>query len=122
MVHLKHATKTITPEDPATPGQPINPKGNAEYPNGVAKDDLTDTVTRTINYVDADGNPVKGGPNGETTIKQTVTFKRTAVIDKVTGQLLGYDTNNDGHVDTTDAERRQCMENLMRLSQRRRLM
>ena len=105
VVHLKHATKTITPEDPATPGQPINPKGNAEYPNGVAKDELTDTVTRTINYVDADGNPVKGGPNGETTIKQTVTFKRTAVIDKVTGQFLGYDTNNDGQVDTTDAER-----------------
>ena len=105
VVHLKHATKTITPEDPATPGQPINPKGNAEYPNGVAKDDLTDTVTRTINYVDADGNPVKGGPNGETTIKQTVTFKRAAVIDKVTGQLLGYNTNNDGQVDTTDAER-----------------
>ncbi|WP_270362547.1 mucin-binding protein [Limosilactobacillus mucosae] len=105
VVHLKHATKTITPEDPATPGQPINPKGNAEYPNGVAKDDLTDTVTRTINYVDADGNPVKGGPNGETTIKQTVTFKHAAVIDKVTGQLLGYDTNNDGQVDTTDAER-----------------
>ena len=105
VVHLKHATKTITPEDPATPGQPINPKGNAEYPNGVAKDDLTDTVTRTINYVDADGNPVKGGPNGETTIKQTVTFKRAAVIDKVTGQLLGYDTNNDGQVDTTDAGR-----------------
>ncbi|MFR0595157.1 mucin-binding protein [Limosilactobacillus mucosae] len=105
VVHLKHATKTITPEDPATPGQPINPKGNAEYPNGVAKDDLTDTVTRTINYVDADGNPVKGGPNGETTIKQTVNFERTAIIDKVTGQLLGYDTNNDGQVDTTDAER-----------------
>ena len=105
VVHLKHATKTITPEDPATPGQPINPKGNAEYPNGVAKDDLSDTVTRTINYVDADGNPVKGGPNGETTIKQTVTFKRAAVIDKVTGQLLGYDTNNDGQVDTTDAGR-----------------
>ena len=105
VVHLKHATKTITPEDPATPGQPINPKGNAEYPNSVAKDDLSDTVTRTINYVDADGNPVKGGPNGETTIKQTVTFKRTAVIDKVTGQLLGYDTNNDGQVDTTDAGR-----------------
>ncbi|MFR0618263.1 mucin-binding protein [Limosilactobacillus mucosae] len=105
VVHLKHATKPITPEDPATPGQPINPKGNAEYPNGVAKDDLTDTVTRTINYVDADGNPVKGGPNGETTIKQTVNFERTAIIDKVTGQLLGYDTNNDGQVDTTDAER-----------------
>ncbi|MEO5288429.1 mucin-binding protein [Limosilactobacillus allomucosae] len=105
VVHLKHATKTITPEDPATPGQPINPKGDAEYPNGVAKDDLTDTVTRTINYVDADGNPVKGGPNGDTTIKQIITFKRAAVIDKVTGQLLGYDTNNDGQVDTTDAER-----------------
>ncbi|MFR0645648.1 mucin-binding protein, partial [Limosilactobacillus mucosae] len=105
VVHLKHATKPITPEDPATPGQPINPKGNAKYPNGVAKDDLTDTVTRTINYVDVDRNPVKGGPNGETTIKQTVNFERTAIIDKVTGQLLGYDTNNDGQVDTTDAER-----------------
>ncbi|WP_420896576.1 mucin-binding protein, partial [Limosilactobacillus mucosae] len=60
---------------------------------------------RTINYVDAQGKPVNGSPDGASSYVQTVTFKRTAVIDKVTGKLLGYDTNNDGQVDTTDAER-----------------
>ena len=89
VVHLKHATKTITPEDPATPGDPINPKGDAEYPNGVAKDDLTETVKRTINYVDAQGKPVNGSPDGTSSYVQTVTLKRTAVIKKDTGKLLG---------------------------------
>ena len=104
-VHLKHATKSVTPTNPATPGQPMNPKGDAKYPDGVAKNDLTATVTRTINYVDEDGNKVNGAPDGTSSYVQTAEFTRTAIVDKVTGKILGYDTDNDGKVDTENADR-----------------
>ncbi len=104
-VHLKHATKSVTPDDPATPGQLINPKGDAKYPDGVAKNDLTATVKRTINYVDEDGNKVDGAPDGTSSYVQTAEFTRTAIVDKVTGKILGYDTDNDGKVDTESADR-----------------
>ena len=73
-VHLRHATKSVTPDDPATPGQPINPKGDVKYPDGVAKDDLNTTVKRTINYVDEDGNKVNGAPDGTSSYVQTTKF------------------------------------------------
>ena len=104
-VYYGHQTMPVTPTNPGTPGQPINPKGNVTYPDGVAKDDLIDTVKRTINYVDANGTPVNGSPNGTSSYEQTVTFERTAIVDKVTGKILGYDTNNDGKVDTESADR-----------------
>ena len=105
VVHLKHATKSVTPDDPATPGQPINPKGDAKYPDGVAKNDLTATVKRTINYVDEDGNKVNCAPDGTGSYVQTAEFTRTVIVDKVTGKILGYDTNNDGKVDTENGNR-----------------
>ena len=104
-VHLRHATKSVTPDDPATPGQPINPKGDVKYPDGVAKDDLNTTVKRTINYVDEDGNKVNGAPDGTSSYVQTTEFTRTAIVDKVTGKILGYDTDNDGKADTENADR-----------------
>ena len=104
-VYYGHQTIPVTPTNPATPGKPINPKGNVTYPDGVAKDDLIDTVKRTINYVNANGNPVNGSPDGTSSYEQTVTFERTAIVDKVTGKILGYDTNNDGKVDTESADR-----------------
>ena len=104
-VHLKHATKSVTPDDPATPGKPINPKGDAKYPKGITKNDLTATVKRTINYVDEDGNKVNGAPDGTSSYVQTAEFTRTAIVDKVTGKILGYDTDNDGKVDTENANR-----------------
>ncbi|MFR0541629.1 YSIRK-type signal peptide-containing protein, partial [Lactobacillus delbrueckii] len=60
MVRYGHQTQTITPNDPnpVTPGKPINPKGDVNYPDGVSKDDLTSTVKRTIKYVDEDGKAV----------------------------------------------------------------
>ena len=104
-VYYGHQTMPVTPTNPGTPGQPINPKGDVNYPDGVAKDDLIDTVKRTINYVDANGNPVNGSPDGTSSYDQTVTFERTAIVDKVTGKILGYDTNNDGKVDTESSDR-----------------
>ncbi|PAY51866.1 mucin-binding protein [Ligilactobacillus salivarius] len=104
-VYYGHQTTPVTPTDPKTPGEPINPKGDVTYPDGVAKDDLTATVKRTINYVDENGNKVNGAPDGTSSYVQTAEFTRTAIVDKVTGKILGYDTNNDGKVDTESTDR-----------------
>ncbi|MFR0541712.1 mucin-binding protein, partial [Lactobacillus delbrueckii] len=50
-------------------------------------------------------NPVNGSPDGKSSYVQTVTFERTAIVDKVTGKILGYDTNKDGKADTDDPNR-----------------
>ncbi|WP_048344849.1 YSIRK signal domain/LPXTG anchor domain surface protein [Limosilactobacillus mucosae] len=104
-VYYGHQTMPVTPTNPGTPGKPINPKGDAKYPKGITKNDLTATVKRTINYVDENGNKVNGAPDGTSTYVQTAEFTRTAIVDKVTGKILGYDTNNDGKVDTESADR-----------------
>ena len=104
-VYYGHQAMPVTPTDPKTPGEPINPKGDVTYPDGVAKDDLNATVKRTINYVDENGNKVNGAPDGTSSYVQTAEFTRTAIVDKVTGKILGYDTNNDGKVDTESADR-----------------
>ncbi|MFR0628102.1 mucin-binding protein [Limosilactobacillus mucosae] len=104
-VYYGHQTMPVTPTDPKTPGEPINPKGDVTYPDGVAKDDLNATVKRTINYVDENGNKVNGAPDGTSSYVQTAEFTRTAIVDKVTGKILGYDTNNDGKVDAESADR-----------------
>ncbi|MFR0541689.1 mucin-binding protein, partial [Lactobacillus delbrueckii] len=91
-VYYGHQTVPVTPEKPGTPGKPINPKGNVKYPDGVSKDDLTSAVTRTINYVDEDGKAVNGSPDGTSSYVQKAEFTRTAIVDKVTGKILGYDT------------------------------
>jgi len=104
-VYYGHQTMPVTPANPGTSGKPINPKGDAKYPKGITKNDLTATVKRTINYVDEDGNKVNGAPDGTSSYVQTAEFTRTAIVDKVTGKILGYDTDNDGKVDTENADR-----------------
>lgn len=53
------------------------------------------TVTRTIRIMDAQHNLIK-------TITQTVAFKAYPVIDGVTQQILGYDTDGDGKVNVSN--------------------
>ncbi|MBS0938064.1 lectin-like domain-containing protein, partial [Lactiplantibacillus plantarum] len=48
-------------------------------------------ISRTINYLDK-----KTGKVVANQVVQDVTFNRTAIVDKVTGELLGYDTTGDG--------------------------
>lgn len=96
-VYYDHATTSVTPSWPEQPGQPIDPAqpNGPKWPQGTAADDLTQTVTRTINYLDRQtGSPLA------TPVEQTVSYRRTAIVDRVTGQLLGYDINGDGQVDT----------------------
>ncbi|MDR0199153.1 MAG: MucBP domain-containing protein [Streptococcaceae bacterium] len=56
------------------------------------------TLTRTIHYVDALDATIKLADD----VVQAVTFKQYAMVDQ-NGNVLGYDTNGDGTVDTMDA-------------------
>ena len=90
-IYYDHATVPVTPDHP-------------EDKAGLRYDDLNKFVTRTINYRDTTGKKVNGAPNGKSTYTQTAHFTRTAIVDKVTGKILGYDTNNDGQVDVTNGD------------------
>ena len=78
---------TVTPDKPATPTDPVNPANpdSPKFPAGTYADQLNHTYTRTINYVDT-----KTGEQVATPVVQTVKASRTALVDKVTGQLKGY--------------------------------
>ena len=112
-VYYGHQTEVITPNNPHNPGGNINPNDPRNkpsvYPDGLTKDTLTTEVTRHINYVgvneDGTTTPVNGAPDGKSTYTQTVSFERNAVIDKVTGQILGYSTDGTTNVTTTDKDR-----------------
>ncbi|WP_267493661.1 mucin-binding protein [Limosilactobacillus reuteri] len=112
-VYYGHQTEVITPKNPHNPGGNINPNDPRNtpsvYPDGLTKEALTTEVTRHINYVgvneDGTTTPVNGAPDGKSTYTQTVSFERDAVIDKVTGQILGYSTDGTTNVTTTDKDR-----------------
>lgn len=101
-VYFKHQIVPVkpgegkTPEEPVRPGDPESPK----YPQGVENNDLTTPITRTINVKYPAGYS-DGGSNAEHTETQTqvVQYKRTALVDKVTGKFLGY---TDGEAIGTD--------------------
>ena len=78
VVHLKETINNYTPDN--------NPK----------KLDLTKTVTRTINYVDANGKQL--APS----VTQTITFTRNATVNEVTGQVTYTDWQPSGS-DSYDA-------------------
>lgn len=112
-VYYGHQTEVITPKTPHNPGGNINPNdprnNPSVYPDGLTKETLTTEVTRHINYVgvneDGTTTPVNGSPDGKSTYTQTVSFERNVVIDKVTGQILGYSTDGTTNVTTTDKDR-----------------
>ncbi|MBM6809413.1 mucin-binding protein, partial [Faecalicoccus pleomorphus] len=97
-IHLKHPTITVTPDNPQTPGGRID-GSEGIWPSEAGKEELTKTITRNIHYVD-------GLTRGEVadSVTQKVIFNRHVIIDKVTGAVLGYDTNHDDQVDTTGAD------------------
>ena len=80
VVHLKETINNYTPEN--------NPK----------KLDLTKTVTRTINYVDANGKQM--APS----VTQTITFTRNATVNEVTGQVTYTDWQPSGNDDYNAVE------------------
>ncbi|MBB1128208.1 mucin-binding protein, partial [Limosilactobacillus balticus] len=79
-VTFRHGTQPVNPNEPGKPGEPINPNDpdGPKYPQG--SDQVTKNVTRTVQYVDADGNKISEP------VEQTVNFTAQGVLDKVTGQ------------------------------------
>ena len=86
-VTFKHGTITVTPDDNFTDDDPINPDHpeGPKYPfDSIA---LDKTITGTIKYVYADGTKAKDD------VVQTLRFRGTAAIDKVTGEVIILDEN-----------------------------
>ncbi|MFC5189171.1 LPXTG cell wall anchor domain-containing protein, partial [Pediococcus cellicola] len=76
-----------TPTNPSDPVDPANPDG-PKMPT-ITETDLTQKVTRTITYSFKDSNdPNK--PATPTAVTQTTEYKRSALVDSKTGELLGY--------------------------------
>jgi LPXTG-motif cell wall-anchored protein len=94
-IYLKHNTTVVTPDMPTPP---------TETPTGTSANDLNRTVTQTVQYVYSTGGKVAADQT------QQVTFQRAAVVDQVTGQVLGYLAPSDvagyqtgvSHVTLTD--------------------
>ncbi|WP_125980526.1 mucin-binding protein [Loigolactobacillus iwatensis] len=75
------------PTDPTQPVDPSNPDG-PKMPEITAAD-LNQTVSRTITYkINASKNP--NVPATPQTVTQTTNFKRSAIVDSKTGELLGF--------------------------------
>ena len=97
--------KAATPDNPEVSdtvvyAPTIAVKPGDSWPSNAQKTvDLTKDVTRTIDYVDAQTR--KKVAESKT---QTVEYGRTAILNKNTGELLGYDTNGDGEADVPAAD------------------
>nr|WP_242458447.1 LPXTG cell wall anchor domain-containing protein [Weissella confusa] len=93
-----------TPGDPGTPVDPDNPSGptwpaTPTYPSGVTKDDLNQTVTRTITYTYA-----SDGKEASATVTETLTYSRTATVNAVTGAVTYGDwQTTDSTLDKVDS-------------------
>ena len=101
-VHLTHGTTPVGPNNPQTPGEPINPDNpdGPKWPEGTDKSSVTQTVIRTVNYLDKQTGKVVAKQ-----VTEQVTYNRTAIVDKVTGQIIGYSTTGGDTVDQTDGDK-----------------
>lgn len=86
-VTFKHGAVIVTPDDKFTEEDPINPDNpdGPKYPfDSIA---LDKTITRTVKYVYADETKAKDD------VVQKLRFRGTAIIDKVTGEVIILDEN-----------------------------
>ena len=98
VVMTPHIEK-ITIEDPKTAGSSTN-RRDVTYPEGLARDDLSKTVTRTIRYVYEDGT------TAFETKTQPVTLTRDATFNYVTGEVTysAWTTGSWAKVDSPTRE------------------
>ena len=85
VVHLKHGTVTVTPDDknPVKPGDKINPNdpNSPKYQDDVKHDNLSKDAKQTVHYEGAG----KDTPEDNVTTHKDA-FTRTVTYDKVTGK------------------------------------
>ena len=88
-VTLKERVVPVTPDQPKTPGTPVDPNNQdgPKYPAGLEEKDLNKTVTRTITYVYEDGTPVLNEDGTPKTVTQEAKFTRTAKVNLVTKEV-----------------------------------
>lgn len=81
------SVEVTEPTDPTQPVDPSNPDG-PKMPE-ITANDLNQMVSRTIAYeVNASNDP--NTPAAPATVTQTTNYKRSALVDAKTGELLGY--------------------------------
>ena len=107
-VRIMHATIEVTPDTPHAKGDPIDPKvpTGSKYGSGLTTDDLNDVAYREIHFklpastnaedyaqrLKANGlssAKVEEGTNN-VIVRQKVAYKRTAIVDAITGEVKGY--------------------------------
>ena len=122
-VTITHATIEVTPDKPHAKGTPIDPKvpTGSKYGAGLTKDDLNDVAYREIHFklpasTSAENYAERLKDNGLSSahveegtnnviVRQEVAYKRTAVVDAITGEVKGYNpagVKNQGWVPSGD--------------------
>lgn len=106
-VEITHATILVTPDKPHAKGTPIDPQvpTGAKYGTGLTKDDLNDVAYREIRFklpasTSAENYAQRLKANGlssahvdgtnRVVVRQEVAYKRTAIVDAITGEVKGY--------------------------------
>ena len=122
-VKITHATIEVTSDTPHAKGDPIDPKvpTGSKYGAGLTSDDLNDVAYREIHFklpastnaedyvqrLKANGLSsahVEAGTNN-VIVRQEVAYKRTAIVDAITGEVKGYNpagVKNQGWVASGD--------------------
>lgn len=108
-------TQTVTPDDPKTSGDSLNPNDpNAPViPDGVEANDLNATVTETVHLIDHDTKQPVTDTDGKSDLTFTNNYERTATITynyDANGKLVGTvtygnyeDKTNGGKFAAVDA-------------------
>ena len=123
VVKIEHATIAVTPDKPHKQGEPIDPQvpTGAKYGTGLTKDDLNEVAYREIHFklpasTSAENYAERLKANGLSSahveegtnnviVRQEVAYKRTAVVDAITGEVKGYNpagVKNQGWVVSGD--------------------
>ena len=122
-VKITHATIEVTSDTPHAKGDPIDPKvpTGSKYGAGLTSDDLNDVAYREIHFklpastsaedyvqrLKANGLSsahVEEGTNN-VIVRQEVAYKRTAIVDAITGEVKGYNpagVKNQGWVPSAE--------------------
>lgn len=121
-VEITHATIEVTSDTPHAKGDPIDPKvpTGSKYGAGLTTDDLNDVAYREIHFklpasTNAEDYVQRLKANGLSSahvdgtdrviVRQEVAYKRTAIVDAITGEVKGYNpagVKNQGWVVSGD--------------------